>query len=259
MKTKIFRILAVIALLLVSFTTAETEKTGKNGVKTCEISFSAPEILGNGKYVNVNLEETNSIMRYAGNPMLPFYSKTMTFPLGTKIKSLECTCSQVKTMSVDKKIQPAPKPLPINIKKKAEVTMDNEIYGSMDPYPNVWLAYRTSGGLDRAGNHVIFLTIYFYPVRYLPGLNTLQYVENIETRITYEEASQPLIYNDEYDLVIVSYDKYASLLEPLVSHKESHNIYVQNLSRLMISTTAFISQYMVGIILKKSNISLKMH
>ena len=224
MKIKIFGILAVIVLLFGSFTVAETEKTGKSEVEICEISFSTPEIHENGRYVYVSPEGTNSIMRHVGKPMLPFFSKTMIFPLGTKIKSIEYTCSQVKTMIVNKKIQPASRPLPTNMKNRVETTMDNEVYNSMDPYPKVWYSYSTSGGLDRDENHVTFLTINFYPIRYISGLNILEYVENIKTVVTYEEVSQPLIHNDEYDLVIISYDQYASLLEPLVSHKESYNI-----------------------------------
>ena len=222
MKIKVFAILLTILILLTgNFSTVKTEKIDKNAVEICEIFFSNPEIFENGNYVNVNLKEANSFIRQPGNPVLPFYSKTMIFPLGTKIKSIDFIHSQVETIRVTKKIQPAPRPLPINIEK---VSMDNEIYQSTALYPNVWYDYRTSGGLDRIGNHVTFLNINFYPVRYIPALDILQYVDNIEITINYEEVAQPFVFNEKFDLVIITYDQYASLLEPLVSHKEKHDI-----------------------------------
>jgi len=188
------------------------------------LTSSDPVVSDQGEYININVKETNSFKRDVGKPMLPFYSKTMTFPLGTKIKSVECTYSNIKTISLNKKIQPAPRPLPINEINEIQVTRDNNVYDSIDLFPNDVYSYRTSGGLDKGGNHVTFLTINLYPVRYAPALNTLQYVENIETIVIYEEPSQPLVFKDEYDMVIISYDRYASLLEPLVVHKEKHNI-----------------------------------
>ncbi|KAA0001166.1 MAG: hypothetical protein FE048_05920, partial [Thermoplasmata archaeon] len=88
---------------------------------------------------------------------------------------------------------------------------------------NSWYSYKTGGGIDN-GEHVTFLSIHFYPVKYLPEENILQFVQHVEIKVTYEEPSQPLVNNKEYQLVIITPSRFAKSLQSLVDHKNEHGI-----------------------------------
>ena len=95
-----------------------------------------------------------------------------------------------------------------------------EIYSSEKLYPELTYNYRTTTGLNK-GEHVVFLTVQCYPVRYSPAENTLYYSDTVKISVTYEEPSNPITFLDEYDLVIIAPSKFEQALQPLIEHKNS--------------------------------------
>ncbi len=213
-------------------------ETNNGNIKSYEFvqEFSLPETRNDGRYLDVYVKEANSIITDPGKPMLPVFSKTIKFPLGTEIESVKCTTSEIKTMEIGERIKPVPPPKWLSEERSELNQMNNldqknpkdqedqkgEIYDGMDSYPSSWYSYKMGGGIDKYGNHVLFLSIHFYPVRYLPEKNILEFVDNIKIKITYEERS--LIYNDEYELVIIAPSEFTIPLHRLVKHKERHDI-----------------------------------
>ena len=187
------------------------------------LEISQPVITTNEKYAFASIKQENSFLRNPGCPMLPVFQKTFTFPLGTKIESIECIPYNIQTMKIAKKILPAPMPIPLD-KKYHEVKLeeDGKIYANNTPYPEKWYNYQIGVGLEN-NEHVIFLSMEIYPLKYFPSLNILEYPENFEIKIKYE-LKKPLNLNDEYDLLIISPEKFADALQALVSHKENHGI-----------------------------------
>ncbi|MEA2054192.1 MAG: C25 family cysteine peptidase [Candidatus Thermoplasmatota archaeon] len=227
-KTKVAVMLVVAILLFSSGGIAGVYNAGKAGVGNVNViteislSFSRPTVSSNENYVAVNVKEANSTL-VASEPILPVHSTVLTFPLGTKILGVECIPLAIRTMKLDKKIEPAPEPILLDGKYSPKKVVENEgVYGSTAPYPERWCYYRTGGGIDN-GERVTFLSVSVYPVRYLPALNILQYATNIKIKISYEESIQPL-FADAYDLLIVSPSEFSDALQPLIEHKESYDV-----------------------------------
>jgi hypothetical protein len=187
--------------------------------------FSIPEVKTSNEFVNIHLKEANSFISNTGEPVLPILLETFEFPLGTCINDIKCTISDLDEINLPKKIIPAPKPIPKNNENKMIQTEKNdEIYESNQLFPESWYSYKLAGGLNRNKEHTTFLTIQLNPVKYNPIKDNLQFVRSIELEITYEEPESLFVFPDEYDLLIISYDRYTALLNPLVTHKNSHGI-----------------------------------
>jgi hypothetical protein len=226
MKMKIIGILVTLSLLLGVFALAEQEiDTSETRRIAHKLSFSPPVLEETIAYTRINTMDTNAVTTLPDEPMIPYYTKTLTFPLGTHIKDVEYTHSPIKTINVPDPIQPASRPVPADMNSHhVQVSMNNAIYTSADPYPGTWYDYNLGIGLDTQGNRVIYLTLNFFPLHYLPAPGTLQYVENAEINIYYTEESYQLNENDEYDMIIIAPQEFSSGFEPLVTHKTNHGI-----------------------------------
>jgi len=233
-KVKILTIaIVLVQLILISssinavYITSDYKHIEKSNANTIEVfqRFSTPEIKDNNEFLNIHLKETNSFITNAGEPILPIYLKTIELPLGTRIKEIRCTYSEVEEIHISKQIIPALKPLPGNNKKDTKQIEKNEkIYNSDTLFPESWYLYKLVGGLNRNNEHTTFLTIQMNPVKYNPIKDNLQFVSFIKLEISYEEPTKSLVFADKYDLLIISYNGYACLLKPLVSHKNDHGI-----------------------------------
>jgi len=196
-------------------------------VETVEFiqEFSKPIIRENEEFVEIIVEEANSYMAYEKEPMMPFLSKTYEFPLGTKLINVEITPSKIKTMAIGKQVKPAPPKQRISHRMiTVEKTINQEIYSNSEPYPNEWCSYNTGAGLSKDNDHVLFLSLHLYPTRYLPLENSIQYVDQINVRIIYEEQEMRSTGADLYDLVIITPSEFSDNLQPLVEHKNSYDI-----------------------------------
>jgi hypothetical protein len=195
--------------------------------KTAEFSqeFSMPEIKDNDEFLNIRLKEANSFIKSTGEPILPIFLKTFEFPLGTRIKEINCICSKTEEIHLTKEIISASKPISWNYEKdRIDLEKNEEIYNSNQLFPKSEYSYKLSGGLNRNNKPTTFLTVQLNPIRYAPSKDSMEFVKSMKLEITYAEPKNPLVLPDEYDLLIISYDKYASLLEPLVLHKNSRGI-----------------------------------
>ncbi len=188
--------------------------------KTEYFSLSPPVICEDGEYISVELEEATSFLMEPGKPVLPRVTETYILPFGSNIKYVFVEFSEATKQALSKEIRPAPEPI-IEGKNaiKAEVK-SIEIYSSSNLYPDAAFSYRTCTGLDGT-EHVVFLTVQCYPVRYSPAENTLYYSDTVKISVTYEEPSNPITFLDEYDLVIIAPSKFEQALQPLIDHKNS--------------------------------------
>jgi hypothetical protein len=177
-----------------------------------------PEARDDGEYLNIRVKEANSVIAQPGKPALPVFSTSVKFPLGTKIENVECMTSEIKIMDISKKIKTVPQPewLIENLKMESF----DSVYDSIEPFPSDWYSYKMGGGIDEDNNHVLFLSIHIYPVRYIPAENVIQYIDNVKIKVTYEEKAKSLIDN-KYNMIIVTPSEFSSNLQELVDHKNS--------------------------------------
>jgi len=193
------------------------------------INFSEPSVteitIEQETYVELDVEGANARLYHAGRPILPMYTTKLTLPFGTKIVNIECEAQDIETMVLSDKIVPAPQPVMSNMEYTvAEYIMDDAIYNSEDFYPDNWFSYSTGGGLDADNKLKTFVNIRAYPVIYSPATDIIQYVESLDLTITYEEPTNPMTFDDVYDLVIITPSKFSGTLQKLVDHKIDYGV-----------------------------------
>ena len=251
------KILIVIALILFStvnviaidsvdedFTETQEEKE--------EILFSQTTIEPKENYISVNVNEANTFLTAAGKPILPVHTKTFKFPGGTKIKSIDISISDVKSKIIDSKIQPAAKPVKLisvnsetqnekeeetEIQEEIEIFEDENVYLSSELYPNKWYDYQILRGLDN-GVDTVFVKVDSYPVRYSPAENTIHTIDSIQVNIEYEEGEKPITSEEEYDLLIITPQKFKFWLIKLKLHKERMGV-----STKMVTVESIYDEY----------------
>jgi len=191
------------------------------------IIFSEPNIKENGnEYLFVKLEESNSNLVSTGEPILPIFIKQYVFPFGTKIKDIQVTFSDIKEYRLLKKITPATSPVTIfnNEEIKAEKDKENEaVYNSNKLYPEEQYAYSFHAGLE-GKQHVIILNLRCFPIQYQPIENIIYSTGELTIDVTYELPKNPVVFPNEYDMVIIAPQKFSKNLDPLIVHKKSHGI-----------------------------------
>ena len=224
---KIIPILVVGILILSGLGVVAITDDITYDVKNVKESFviSEPIIKEAGQYVTVSLGEASSSLLNVGKPMLPVVTKVYTFPLGAKINNVVVTFSEVNELVLSKEVQPALEPVPLNagIRGAKEPVKDTNIYESAELYPSSSYGCITGAGLD-GEEHVIYLAVQCYPVRYSPAQNMIYYSKSVDIKVTYEEPTNPMTFDNVYDMVIIAPSEFSEELQPLIDHKNSHEV-----------------------------------
>lgn len=218
-------ITSVLAIIL----NAEGESNTK--IKIESAVFSEPKLHEKNQYVVLSMEESSLSLMKPGEPLLPVYTKMFKFPFGTKIKEVDCRPSQISQKIISGEIQPSPNPVPLmnkNIVLEKQViedifVKDSTVYNSEDFYPSDWYDYNIGSGLDGV-DHVVFLVVRFYPVRYSPGQNMIQFANKVDIVVEYSEPIQPVFFNDEYDMIVITPSEFSEELLPLIDYKNDSSI-----------------------------------
>ena len=209
------------------------------------IMISEPIITETNEYLTINLEESESFLMEAGKPMLPVITKVFTFPLGTKIVDVEVDFDTQKQV-LSKKIQPSPRPVPLTNdlpveKISAELVMDEEIYSSSALYPAEPYTIRKGAGISN-GENVLFVNVRVTP-QYSPADDILYVPQGeIDIEVEYVKPETPYFTGLEtYDLLIITTQEFSDGLQPLVTHKNSHNV-----ETILKTTEEIYSEYSEG-------------
>jgi hypothetical protein len=189
------------------------------------MTVSNPVIESHERYVQVYLDEASLYLSQKGKPMLPVVTRVFTLPLASKLCDIEVHFSPVNSIRVTKKVQPAPTPLPLlaHLQRSFKQGEEIEEYENIEWYPSCESRYHVGAGITD-GEHVLMVVVQCFPVRYHPKTDTILYSNHIEIRIQYEEPIIPMVSPDEYDMVIIAPQKFITLLQPLVFHKNNHGI-----------------------------------
>jgi hypothetical protein len=166
-----------------------------------------------------------------GSPMVPLYTTIFRFPFGTKIKAVECTPSEIHKKVIAREIQPAPEPILLmdgNTKEERNgdenfIPKDNAVYTSMDFFPSRWYDYRVGCGLD-SSQHMVLLTVQFYPVQYSPGQQIIRYATKVVIHVEYDTPIQPVVFPDTYDMIIITPSEFVEQLRPLAAYKNDSSV-----------------------------------
>jgi hypothetical protein len=242
MKIKILPILIIFSLILAGINVIALENVGTENNNTQQdlvedyFSFSKAKFKQKGEYIEVIVDEANTVLRVTGKPMIPSNTKTYTFPRGTKIKDVKCTISEVKTQVIIGKIQPNPEP-PRRISLVNSIEQDEKIitteelktnenpdvYSSSDLYPDRWYDYNIYSGLVKTVPSVI-LKVNVYPIRYSPSENKIQSIDCYDIQVKYEKSKDQEPTAQQYDLLIITPLIFKLNLQRLASHKNRNGI-----------------------------------
>ncbi|MGC9308757.1 MAG: C25 family peptidase propeptide domain-containing protein, partial [Thermoplasmatota archaeon] len=162
------------------------EAAGGGTTEVHIFSFGQPEIT-RGEWTRVSIKGCTTLL-HEGEPMLPFATHTMTFPLGTKVKEVHVSLGDMEAWHLDATVAPAPKPVSLSMQHAEMVQEPGPVYSRSDVYPSEWVRWTTGAGLHN-GEHVTFLTLQVFPVRYAPQVHELRFVDSIEVEVTYEKPS----------------------------------------------------------------------
>lgn len=217
-------------------------KNNTNEILTISKQFSAPILKNQDNFLNVYLKEANSYIKKPGEPVIPCYKETFEFPLGTRIKDIEYSFSLIDETQIPNDIFPASKPgIYQNEQSSLSIERKDTVYKSDQYYPKNWYSFKTTGGLNKQDELTTFLKIQLNPIRYNPVKKTLQSLSNIKLKITYVKPTENIFNNDEFDLLIISYDLYIPQLKPLVDHKNSHDVKTKLISLSSINKNTSIN------------------
>jgi hypothetical protein len=163
-----------------------------------------------------------------GEPVLPMYTTTLQLPFGSIIKDVAIHFDDVQTVPLQEKIALAPYPFIQGTFREPSVPPITAEYENTDLYPCQWTTYFTGGGLNQNSEHVTFLTVRVFPVRYNQANDTLLYLESCDVTITYEPpTSSPFPSQAKNDLVIICPLQFVLPLLPLVKHKNMVGVRTQ--------------------------------
>jgi len=220
----------LIILLIAS--TFLASSSGINGntnisISSDKILFSEATIDEEDDYIQVKIDESSNYISISGEPMLPVYTKTFTYPLGTKIFDVLCTPLDITEEAINGKIKPAPTPVTkLSLKNSPQQNYDLEnqdVYCSSDAYPENWFDYKITCGIEN-GKNLVFLTIKIYPVRYSPQNNLIYQAKSFNIDIKYDESKAIKSTADDFDMVIIAPRKFSRILQPLVDHKNDYGV-----------------------------------
>jgi len=204
--------------------------------------FSQPIITTMEKYVTLDVKESTGIYRDPGKPEMPMIIKSYELPFKAKNVKISYTPSFEYELDIPKKIKPTPPAVTPNNEVINYDTDENiEIYSSSNRYPDNWFDYKVTCGLNIKGELKTHVTIYQFPIQYLPVFNKIYYITNAEIKITYEQPKKPLSFEEEYDLIIIAPSRFSKGLQKLIDHKNSNNV------KTMLKTTNEIYNEYTGI------------
>jgi hypothetical protein len=209
--------LSIVGILVLSGLGAIAQPVTEKTFEKAVISFSEPTLQNENQFVSVLLDEANSFLMEQGKPMLPSYSKTFTFPFGTKITSVTVTPSNIQKQVLSKDIQPTPRRV-VNGQEN-EIDVKEQINYGTEPYPSEWFDYSVGCGRMNGALSII-VNVDVYPVKYHPTENIVEYTNEVNIVVGYEPSTSPQPSSrDSYQLVVIGPAEYSSVIAPLITHK----------------------------------------
>ncbi len=190
-----------------------------------EQNFSEPifETIGeNLLSVSVKEAEYNSAIQ--GLPMLPAFVKTFELPWGTKIINISFNYSEPQEIKVSKQLQKVPV---FKAASNGQIILDNKLTTSnkQEFYPQEWYKIQKGVGINKSGQHVLFLTFTVYPTRYNTSENKITFIDYINFSVNYEiTIESPFPDKSLYDLLIITPKSYKNNLIQLVEHKNNYGL-----------------------------------
>lgn len=194
-----------------------------------DFSFSYPEIDEQYNYSVIKVNETNhnriTILDYETSyPVLPVNLSVFELSFGAKIKSIAFEHSTPELINLSNKIAFSRAQFD-SVENFSYKPLDyKSVYSTIEQYPLGMVQSHTGGGLSYGGR-VTYLVLRVYPIVYHPNDDQIAFTSDISVNVTYIEPTESLINEEEkQDLLVISPEKYASIVKPLVDFKNDKGV-----------------------------------
>lgn len=211
--------LLVILNGLVGFTSLNAEETTSKIIDT--INFSYPMIQEENEEILITLPEATSYGSSEFGYLMPVITKVILLPFRTVVTSVEVEFSSNEKISVSHEPRRVQTPL-------TDSDLDAKVFQKymIDPQTSTSkgsFSYHMSAG--RKDSEIVnYLVIQLRPIIYDQQTKTICLSEIAKIDISYESTEQSNTLPDEYDFLIISPEEFTSALQPLVDHKNAHDV-----------------------------------
>jgi hypothetical protein len=187
-------------------------------------TIAQPEIgkLQENEFITIEIEDTTQLMS-TGKPMIPVVVKTLKLPVGSIIEETNVDI-EYQPMNLEYKIQPSPAPTVLTTES---LTFDEDhydiyneaIYESSELYPAEPYTVRYGVGLD-SGELVTYVNIRCN-AQYAPANDLINIPSKIDITVDYTTPDTSPIGESEYELLIITHEKFEDEMLRLKNHKDS--------------------------------------
>ncbi|MBS3802856.1 MAG: peptidase C25, partial [Candidatus Thermoplasmatota archaeon] len=183
----------------------------------------------NQEMVSIQLDETNTFLSNPGKPLLPKIVKTFELPFGVKDITISVESKERSVQYIDSLVKPSNFMIPLAVNSDTSLTnlkkMDTSVYNANKLYPESTYETKIGCGLNKDLDHVTFVTVEWYPVRYNPMTDKVVSYESADIDISYIPSDESIFAETaSQDLVIISPSEFSEALQPLVTHKNNLDI-----------------------------------
>ena len=184
------------------------------------IYFSNLQINETNEGILLKLKGANSVLLKKNFYIVPTRIETFMFPFGTEIKSVKCTPKNIHEQQLTKKLIISPEPALSSETSSMVHTEKPENPRS----GNTWYNYRIGCGINGNQRNII-VKVEVFPVQYFPSKNVVYWTDNIEIEIQYNEPEHTMrLFDEQYDLVVLTEASYFDELSSLVAHKIARGV-----------------------------------
>jgi len=202
----------ILMLLASSIGASQALTTSPVHTSSDRITASTPVVKLTMDGTEVSIAEATSYANLPGTPLLPRITKVFTFPLGTRIQSVQFVTSLSTTIALPAPLVLASESTPL------DGSLPSSTHEASHGNIQVQCSYRLGAGLQGT-QHVLFVLVDFYPCMTLSESKTLTFTPSVQVTISYEPPQQTPKTTGAYDAVIIAPQAYSTALQPLITHK----------------------------------------
>jgi len=192
---------------------------------TSVLFLTQPVVSEKDGFAEIQLDGATTNWLRQNRPVLPIYVKTYEIPYGSTDIQVLCQAKDISTMAVTKEIIPARIVALSKLHEQTAYEKDPAVYENPAFYPETWFSYDLGAGRNKNDVQVTFVKIVCYPVRYSPMNNQITYAGGFDIMLKYQKPNTPpMIFSDDYDMVIIAPSAFESSLQRLIDFKNGKGL-----------------------------------